>query len=145
MTRSVQAVASTRPSVMESVPRGGRLGFETSQGTTPTGVKDHPQFIAGFLTAPQVPAAGVLADVAAAWYHRRQLRASLDPLITDSGDRLRHHPRLRSAEAPVAAGAVVLDAALGTVTAQDGHLHRARTEYGRRTGQGTARIDGDLR
>ncbi|MEU1533627.1 hypothetical protein [Streptomyces fagopyri] len=46
---------------------------------------------------------------------------------------------------PVAAGAVVLDAALGTVAAQDGRLHRVRTEYGRRTEQGTARIDGDLR
>ncbi|WP_443046397.1 hypothetical protein [Streptomyces sp. DSM 40750] len=37
MTRSLQAVAYTRPSVRESVVGGQRLGLETSRGATPTG------------------------------------------------------------------------------------------------------------
>ncbi|MGW3845532.1 hypothetical protein [Streptomyces fagopyri] len=148
MTRSVQAVASTGPSLMESVPGGGRLGCETSRGATPIGITERLPFREDLLMSPQVSATGVLAiaDAAAdARYHRRQLPSPVDPLITDGGDRLRHCPRLRCARAPVAAGAVVLDAALGTVAAQDGRLRRVRTEYGRRTEQGTARIDGDLR
>ncbi|MBX9394413.1 SWIM zinc finger domain-containing protein [Streptomyces sp. TRM72054] len=91
MTRSLQAVAYRRPSVLESAADGQRLGLETSRGATPSGVRDHPQFFAGFLTAPQVAAAGLLAvaDVAAARYYQRQLRASLDPVVTGNGDRLR--------------------------------------------------------
>ncbi|MET9970534.1 SWIM zinc finger family protein, partial [Streptomyces sp. NPDC006356] len=52
---------------------------------------DHPRFFTGFLTSPQVASAGLLAvaDVAAARYHQRQLRASLDPVVTGNGDRLR--------------------------------------------------------
>jgi hypothetical protein len=61
MTRSLQAVAYTRPSVLESVAGGLRLGLETSRGATPTGVRDHPRFFSGFLTSPQVAAAGLLA------------------------------------------------------------------------------------
>ncbi|WST74141.1 hypothetical protein OG762_05490 [Streptomyces sp. NBC_01136] len=116
MTRSLQAVAYTRPSVLESAPGGRRLGLETSRGTTPAGMRDHPRFFAGFLTSPQVAAAGLLAiaDVAAARHYQRQLRASLDP----------------SARALVAAGAVVLDGAFGTVTAEDGHIHRVRDDAG---------------
>lgn len=55
------------------------------------GVKDHPQFFAGFLTSPQVASAALLAvaDVAAARYYQQQLRASLDPVVTGNGDRLR--------------------------------------------------------
>ncbi|GAA3292398.1 hypothetical protein GCM10020295_11600 [Streptomyces cinereospinus] len=87
----MQAVAYRRPSVMESAADGRRLDLETSRGATPSGVRDHPQFFAGFLTAPQVAAAGLLAvaDVAAARYYQRRLRASLDPVVTGNGDRLR--------------------------------------------------------
>jgi hypothetical protein len=91
MTRSLQAVAYRRPSVLESSAGGRRLGLETSQGATPRGAEDHPRFFAGFLTSPQVTAAGLLAvaDVAAARYYQRQLNASLDPVVTGNGDRLR--------------------------------------------------------
>ncbi|MGV9346037.1 SWIM zinc finger family protein [Streptomyces spiralis] len=91
MTRSLQAVAYCRPSVLESAPDGQRLGLETSRGTTPSGVEDHPRFFTGFLTSPQVASAGLLAvaDVAAARYYQPQLRASLDPVVTGNGDRLR--------------------------------------------------------
>ncbi|MFJ9819020.1 SWIM zinc finger family protein [Streptomyces sp. NPDC101151] len=91
MTRSLQAVAYRRPSALESAADGRRLGLETSRGATPTGVEDHPRFFAGFLTSPQVAAAALLAvaDVAAARYYQPQLRASLDPVVTGNGDRLR--------------------------------------------------------
>ncbi|MFI1561463.1 SWIM zinc finger family protein [Streptomyces sp. NPDC020490] len=91
MTRSLQAVAYRRPSVLESAPDGRRLGLETSRGATPAGATDHPRFFAGFLTSPQVASAGLLAvaDVAAARYYQPQLRASLDPVVTGNGDRLR--------------------------------------------------------
>ncbi|MFE6622791.1 SWIM zinc finger family protein [Streptomyces sp. NPDC057740] len=91
MTRSLQAVAYCRPSVLESAADGQRLGLETSRGATPSGAEDHPRFFAGFLTSPQVASAGLLAvaDVAAARYYQRQLGASLDPVVTGNGDRLR--------------------------------------------------------
>ncbi|MDH6221408.1 SWIM zinc finger family protein [Streptomyces pseudovenezuelae] len=91
MTRSVQAVAYRRPSALESAAGEQRLGLETSRGATPTGVEDHPRFFTGFLTSPQVASAGLLAvaDVAAARYYQRLLRASLDPVVTGNGDRLR--------------------------------------------------------
>ncbi|CCK31694.1 hypothetical protein BN159_7315 [Streptomyces davaonensis JCM 4913] len=91
MTRSLLAVAYRRPSVLESAADGRRLGLETSRGATPTGTADHPRFFAGFLTSPQAASAGLLAvaDVAAARYYQRQLRASLDPVVTGNGDRLR--------------------------------------------------------
>ncbi|WP_086724238.1 SWIM zinc finger family protein [Streptomyces carpinensis] len=91
MTRSLQAVAYCRPSVLESAADGQRLGLETSRGATPSGAEDHPRFFTGFLTYPQVASAGLLAvaDVAAARYHQPQLRASLDPVVTGNGDRLR--------------------------------------------------------
>ncbi|MDN3027712.1 SWIM zinc finger family protein [Streptomyces sp. S.PB5] len=91
MTRSLQAVAYRRPSVLESAAGGQHLGLETSRGATPSGAEDHPRFFAGFLTSPQVASAGLLAvaDVAAARYYQRQLRASLDPVVTGNGDRLR--------------------------------------------------------
>ncbi len=87
----MQAVAYCRPSVLESAAGGQHLGLETSRGTTPSGVQDHPRFFAGFLTSPQVASAGLLAvaDVAAARYYQPQLRASLDPVVTGNGDRLR--------------------------------------------------------
>ncbi|WP_338694098.1 SWIM zinc finger family protein [Streptomyces sp. Q6] len=91
MTRSTQAVTYRRPSALESAAGARRLGLETSRGATPAGPQDHPQFFAGFLTAPQVASAGLLAvaDVAAARYYQQQLRASIDPVVTGSGDRLR--------------------------------------------------------
>ncbi|MER7187452.1 SWIM zinc finger family protein, partial [Streptomyces hyaluromycini] len=91
MTRSSQAVAYRQPSVLRSAADGRHLGLETSRGATPAGVEDHPRFFAGFLTSPQVAAAGLLAvaDVAAARYYQPQLRASLDPVVTGNGDRLR--------------------------------------------------------
>ncbi|MGW0883311.1 SWIM zinc finger family protein [Streptomyces sp. NPDC002671] len=91
MTRSLQAVAYRQPSVLRSGADGRLLGLETSRGATPTGTQDHPRFFAGFLTSPQVAAAGLLAvaDVAAARYYQPQLRASLDPVVTGNGDRLR--------------------------------------------------------
>lgn len=91
MTRSLQAVTYSRPSVLESASGGRRLGLETSRGATPAGPEDHPRFFAGFLTSPQVASAGLLAvaDVAAARYYQRQLTASLDPVVTGNGDRLR--------------------------------------------------------
>ncbi|MFC4329796.1 SWIM zinc finger family protein [Streptomyces andamanensis] len=91
MTRSLQNVTYRRPSVLESAEGGRRLGLETSRGATPAGAEDHPRFFAGFLTRPQTAAAGLLAvaDVAAARYYQPQLRASLDPVVTGNGDRLR--------------------------------------------------------
>ncbi|MFF8595937.1 SWIM zinc finger family protein [Streptomyces sp. NPDC015220] len=91
MTRSLQAVTYCRPSVLESAADGRRLGLETSRGATPAGVEDHPRFFSGFLTTPRAAAAGLLAvaDVAAARYYQPQLRASLDPVVTGNGDRLR--------------------------------------------------------
>ncbi|MET8583847.1 SWIM zinc finger family protein [Streptomyces collinus] len=91
MTRSLQAVAYRRPSALESAADGRLLGLETSRGATPTGLQDHPRFFSGFVTSPQIAAAALLAvaDVAAARYYQPQLRASLDPVVTGNGDRLR--------------------------------------------------------
>ncbi|NEB01151.1 SWIM zinc finger family protein [Streptomyces sp. SID13726] len=84
-------MAYRRPSALESAVGGQRLGLETSRGATPSGAVDHPRFFTGFLTSPQVASAGLLAvaDVAAARYYQRQLLASLDPVVTGNGDRLR--------------------------------------------------------
>ncbi|MBC9714872.1 SWIM zinc finger family protein [Streptomyces sp. TRM66268-LWL] len=91
MTRSLQAVAYHRSSALESGPLGQRLGLETSRGATPTGQVDHPRFFSGFVTAPRIAAAALLAvaDVAAARYFQPQRPASYDPVVTGSGDRLR--------------------------------------------------------
>ncbi|MFG3498996.1 SWIM zinc finger family protein [Streptomyces sp. NPDC047928] len=91
MTRSVQALAYSRPSALESSQAGRLLGLETSGGLTPAGAEAHPRFFSGFLTSPQTAARGLLAvaDVAAARYYQRQRPASLDPVVTGNGDRLR--------------------------------------------------------
>ncbi len=60
-------------------------------------------------------------DTAEAAYFHRELPYDAERVE-------RHNPRLRSARALVAAGAVTLDGAVGTVTAQDGHVHRVRDE-----------------
>ncbi|WP_437081493.1 SWIM zinc finger family protein [Streptomyces sp. enrichment culture] len=91
MSRSMQALAYARPSSLTSDPQGHLLGLETAGGLTPVGAEEHPSFFAGFLRSPQAAARGLLAvaDVAAARYHQRTLRASLDPVVTANGDRLR--------------------------------------------------------
>ncbi|MFE1404566.1 SWIM zinc finger family protein [Streptomyces sp. NPDC058770] len=91
MTRSVQALAYARPSAVESSQAGRLLGLETSGGLTPRCAEPHPRFFSGFLTSPSIAARGLLAvaDVASARYYQRTLPASLDPVVTGNGDRLR--------------------------------------------------------
>lgn len=62
-------------------------------------------------------------DTAEAAYFHRELPYDAERVE-------RHNPRLRSARALVAAGAVALDGSLGTVTADDGHVHRVRDDAG---------------
>lgn len=91
MTRTAHTFAYTRPSSLTSAPAGQALNLETAGGLTPTGADAHPQFFSGFLGAPQAAARALLAvaDVASARYYQRTLRASLDPVVTGNGDRLR--------------------------------------------------------
>jgi transposase len=75
-------------------PTGSRIGLETATGLTPQGLIERPVFYSGFPARPDIMAAGLLAvaDVAATTYadlgQARRL-ASLDPVVTASGDRLR--------------------------------------------------------
>ncbi|MGW4731874.1 SWIM zinc finger family protein, partial [Streptomyces shenzhenensis] len=62
-------------------------------------------------------------DTAEAAYFHRELPYDAERVE-------RHNPRLRAARALVAAGAVALDGPVGTVTAEDGHLHRVRDAAG---------------
>ncbi|WP_037603873.1 SWIM zinc finger family protein [Streptacidiphilus rugosus] len=89
MTQAAHAYRYLRSSVLDD--RHGHLGLETSGGATPFGEVAHPRFFEGWLTAPSAAAAALLAvaDVAAARYYQPQLRASLDPVVTANGDRLR--------------------------------------------------------
>ncbi|MGV9264691.1 SWIM zinc finger family protein [Kitasatospora sp. NPDC003701] len=91
MTQAAHAYAYLRPSAVLDGADGPRLALETSGGTTPLGAVANPRFFAGFLTDPAPAAAALLAvaDVAAARYYQPQLRASLDPVVTANGDRLR--------------------------------------------------------
>ncbi|RAJ62173.1 SWIM zinc finger protein [Streptomyces sp. KhCrAH-43] len=91
MTRTVQALAYSRPSALASSQAGRLLGLETAGGSTPLGAEAHPRFFAGFLASPHIAARGLLAvaDVAAARYYQRTLLSSLDPVVTGNGDRLR--------------------------------------------------------
>lgn len=91
MTRSAHAFAYARAFSLTVAETGQVLGLETAGGLTPAGADAHPHFFAGFLSAPRAAARALLAvaDVAAARYHRRSLRASLDPVVTGNGDRLR--------------------------------------------------------
>src|SRR5690349_175454 len=91
MTRTVQALAYSRPSVLASSGAGRSLGLETAGGSTPQGAEAHPRFFSGFLASPRIAARGLLAvaDVAAARYYQRTLLSSLDPVVTGNGDRLR--------------------------------------------------------
>jgi DprA winged helix domain/SWIM zinc finger len=58
---------------------------------TSGGVAAHPHFFSGFMTAPRVAAAGLLAvaEVARSRYFQRVDRASLDPVVTGSREMLR--------------------------------------------------------
>ncbi|MEV7479513.1 SWIM zinc finger family protein [Streptomyces halstedii] len=92
MTRSVQALAYSRASALETSGAGGQLlGLETAGGLTPRGAEAHPRFFTGFLTSPGIAARGLLAvaDVASARYYRQTPASSLDPVVTGNGDRLR--------------------------------------------------------
>ncbi|MFC6594837.1 SWIM zinc finger family protein [Kitasatospora paranensis] len=91
MTQAVQTYAYLRPSAVHESTAGRSLALETSGGATPQGAAANPRFFSGFLTSPAAAAAALLAvaDVAAARYHQPQLRASLDPVVTADGDRLR--------------------------------------------------------
>ncbi|WP_030460360.1 SWIM zinc finger family protein [Kitasatospora sp. NRRL B-11411] len=87
MTTAVHALRYLQPSALR--PR--RLDLATSGGATPHGEADHPRFFDGALRHPDAAAAALLAvaDVAAARYHRPVGAASLDPVVTADGDRLR--------------------------------------------------------
>src|SRR5690242_19026150 len=91
MTQAVQTYAYLRPSAVVDGAAGRSLALATSGGSTPAGEVANPRFFAGFLTAPAPAAAALLAvaDVAAARYYQPLLRASLDPVVTANGDRLR--------------------------------------------------------
>ncbi|MFJ9695220.1 SWIM zinc finger family protein [Kitasatospora sp. NPDC101183] len=91
MTQSAHAYAYLRPSAVLDGSDGRRLDLATSGGATPLGAVANPRFFAGFLADPAPAAAALLAvaDVAAARYYQPQLRASLDPVVTANGDRLR--------------------------------------------------------
>jgi len=70
---------------------GRALALATSGGATPAGEVANPRFFHGFLTAPAAAAAALLtvADVAATRYYQPAASASLDPVVTADGDRLR--------------------------------------------------------
>jgi hypothetical protein len=70
----------------EIAPDGGRLTLQTSGGPAV-----HPRFFTGLLTTPAPAAVGLLAvaEVARTRYHQPVSRASLDPVVTGSRDRLR--------------------------------------------------------
>ncbi|MFJ2188328.1 SWIM zinc finger family protein [Kitasatospora sp. NPDC087861] len=91
MTQSAHAYAYLRPSAVLDGADGRHLDLATSGGATPVGAVANPRFFAGFLADPAPAAAALLAvaDVAAARYYQPQLRASLDPVVTANGDRLR--------------------------------------------------------
>ncbi|AEW98110.1 MULTISPECIES: SWIM zinc finger family protein [Streptomycetaceae] len=91
MTRTAQTYTYLRPSAVRSTADGRSIGLETSGGATLAGREAHPSFFRGFLTYPQVTAAGLLcvADVAAARYYQLQLDSWRDPVVTGNGDRLR--------------------------------------------------------
>ncbi|MFJ1828585.1 SWIM zinc finger family protein, partial [Streptomyces sp. NPDC088178] len=75
MTRSVQALAYSRPSALASSQAGHLLGLETAGGLTPRGNETRPRVFSGFLTSPRIAARGLLAvaDVASTRYYQRTL------------------------------------------------------------------------
>ncbi|GGZ08129.1 SWIM zinc finger family protein [Streptomyces nitrosporeus] len=91
MTRTAHTFAYAGSSVLTGSGAGRSLGLETAGGLSPAGAEVHPRFFAGFLSEPRAAARGLLAvaDVAASHYFRQVRRASLDPVVTANGDRLR--------------------------------------------------------
>ncbi|MFF4098828.1 SWIM zinc finger family protein [Streptomyces sp. NPDC001903] len=91
MTRTAHTFAYAGSSALTGDGTNRLLGLETAGGLTPAGAEAHPRFFAGFLSDPQAAARALLAvaDVAGARYFRRTERASLDPVVTANGDRLR--------------------------------------------------------
>lgn len=88
----MQTYSYLHPSAVHESADGRALALETSGGATPAGEATNPRFFNGFLTAPTASATALMAvaDVAAARYYRPQpSAASLDPVVTASGDRLR--------------------------------------------------------
>ncbi|MFS8197303.1 SWIM zinc finger family protein [Streptomyces sp. CWNU-52B] len=87
----MQSYSYLRPSAVHDSTAGRLLALETSGGATPAGEVANPRFFSGFLTAPAAAATALLAvaDVAAARYYRQSGGASLDPVVTADGDRLR--------------------------------------------------------
>ncbi|MFJ8186201.1 SWIM zinc finger family protein [Streptomyces sp. NPDC096105] len=87
----MQSYAYAAASALRESALGRSLALETSGGATPGGEQDRPRFFDGFLTAPAAAAAALLAvaDVAATRYHHPGSAASLDPVVTANGDRLR--------------------------------------------------------
>lgn len=81
-------------SSLATTGEGHRLDLATALAATPQGLIANPTFFTGFVDRPDVFAAGLLAvaDVAASRYADVGLAArlaSLDPVVTGSGDRLR--------------------------------------------------------
>ena len=72
---------------------GGRLVLETAAGLTPLGLIANPVFFSGTLAYPEVAAAGLrsLVEIASTRYFNPIPGgfASLDPVVTAQGDRLR--------------------------------------------------------
>ncbi|MFA3875795.1 SWIM zinc finger family protein [Streptomyces sp. MMCC 100] len=91
MSSLTQSYAYLDASAVRESASGRSLALETSGGATPVGEEANPRFFNGFLTAPAAAATALLAvaDVAATRYHRPRSAASLDPVVTASGDRLR--------------------------------------------------------
>ncbi len=91
----MQGYSYLRPSAVRDSTAGRALALDTSGGATPAGEAANPHFFSGFLTAPAAASTALLAvaDVAAARYYRPNhwpsARASLDPVVTADGDRLR--------------------------------------------------------
>lgn len=90
-TTHTQAYAYLHASAVRESASGRSLALETSGGATPGGEQANPRFFDGFLTAPTAAATALLAvaDVAATRYYRPGSAASLDPVVTAGGDRLR--------------------------------------------------------
>lgn len=91
MSSSVQSFTYLRSSALLTGDGTPHLSLETCGGLTSHGLSPFPRFFAGFLTAPEAAAGGLLAvaDVAATRYYQPQNRAWLDPVVTGNGDRLR--------------------------------------------------------
>lgn len=82
------------PSAITTTGGDPLLALETALGATPEGLVEQPRFFSGLLARPEVACSALLAvaDVAASRYFDAGLAqrlASLDPVVTASGDRLR--------------------------------------------------------